>query len=250
MAYEVTNHSDIVKKALDRIASISDIDGRLMVSVPVMYPSGATSTVEVQINRDKCWVSDQGFGHVEAEYLGASEHYAKAAKCAAEEFGVNFDGNAVFALWVPKQRLESAIICVSNASNRAASDAIRTASEQTASRRNDEVFHRIRSIFGPQYVAKSAEIKGRHDTWAASNVVHLPDNHQAIFEYMTPHPSSASNKFFMFSDIKKLSEDISLNVVVTSLSRLSAKSQIVGDVANILELNSSEDSYRKYARAA
>lgn len=144
--FDTTDQMQIVRRALERIASVSDPDGRIMVSVPVMYPSGATSTVEVQINRGKCWVSDQGFGLVEAEYLGATEYYPKAARDAAEAYGVQFDGNAVFALWVPISRIEAAIVCVSNASNRAASEAIRVASEQKSSRRNDEIFERSTRI--------------------------------------------------------------------------------------------------------
>lgn len=248
--FDTKDQMQIVRRALERIASVSDPDGRIMVSVPVMYPSGATSTVEVQINQDNCWVSDQGFGFVEAEYLGATEYYPKAARDAAEAYGVQFDGSAVFALWVPKSRIEAAIVCVSNASNRAASEAIRVASEKKSSRRNDEIFERITSIFGPQIVAKSAEIRGRHVAWPAHNVVSFPDRHQAVFEYMTRHSNSASSKFFMFSDLKQADENMSLNAVVANVSSLDAKAQMVGDVANIISIDSTEDSYRRYARAA
>lgn len=240
----------IVRRALSRIASVGEMDGRITVGVPVMYPSGATSSVEIQINQGKCWVSDMGFGLVEAEYMGATEYYAKAARDASEAYGVEFDGNSVFALWVPIARLESAIVCVANASNRAASEAIRVATDHRAQRRNDQVFDRVRDIFGAKVVAKSAEIKGRHVTWPAHNVVSFPDHHLAVFEYMTKHPNSASSKFFMFTDLRKEDETISLNAVVANVSSLDAKAQMVGDVANILSIDSGEDRYRQYARAA
>ncbi|MBC6404092.1 MAG: hypothetical protein GDA39_03560 [Hyphomonadaceae bacterium] len=293
----------LVEQALHRIASVDVMDGRALVRMPVMYPSGANCSVEVETNKDTCRVSDMGFGLVEAEYTGATEYYAKAARDASQACGTEFDGNAVVALGVPVSRLESAIVCVANASNQAAHEAIRIASDQKSRRRNgevfdqaisvsgeehvaesadiegrgnatrdalnwtareaipcaparqsrresnDEVFDRVIRVFGEESVAKSAEIKGRSTAWKAHNVVTLPSRHLAIFEYMTEHHNSVSNKFFMFSDIRKAHETISLNAVVADVALLGPKTQIVADVANLISINAGEVQYRHYAEA-
>jgi len=115
---------DRVRNALQRIASVRELDGKIAVSLPVMYPSGATVVVEVERNDDRYWVSDMGYGLVEAEMSGAQTFYGKIASRIADDFGIGFDGNAMLALWVASPRLEAAITCVANASNRACSEAI------------------------------------------------------------------------------------------------------------------------------
>ena len=44
------------------------------------------------VNGDNCFVSDFGFGSMEAEMYGAESFYESNAKKAADRFGVGFDG--------------------------------------------------------------------------------------------------------------------------------------------------------------
>ena len=103
--------------------------GRVMLDVPVTYPSGASAVVEIGRNANKIWVSDMGMGLVEAEMMGAVDSYQRLARNKAEEFGVVYNSSAMFVLWAPADRIEGAIICVANASAQAAADAVRHASE-------------------------------------------------------------------------------------------------------------------------
>lgn len=252
MTSSTTNKNLIarVKEALARIASVRESDGRVLVDLPIMYPSGAMAVVEVVRNRDKFWVSDMGHGLLEAEFMAADPYYGRVARKIAEEFSVDFDGNAIFALWVSEGRLEAAIICVANASNKACSEAIRQASEVHARRQNERIFSRIVKVFGERFVTKSAPINGAHASWEAHNVVVLPKDRRAVFEFMSGHPNSVSNKFLMFTDIQKAHPNFALNAVVHSVSELDEKAQIVGDIANIVEINASDDIYKQYAVAA
>jgi hypothetical protein len=239
-----------VREALSNIASVRELDGKMVVNVPVLYPSGASVAVEVEFNRDRCWVSDMGTGKVEAEYLSAADHFSRAASEAAERFSVNFDGYCMFALWVPASRLEAAIVSVANASSVAASEAIRSASEKVQDRRNDQIFQRIKEIFGEKSVAKSVEVTGRHASWNVHNVVLLPDRSRAVFEFMTRHANSVSSKYIMFADMKHSDESFSLNAVVADISSLDSKAQIISDVANIVSLHASDEEISKFARAS
>lgn len=239
-----------LSEALARIASIREVDGATVIDVPIMYPSGATAVIEIERSADRYWVSDMGRGHIECEMAGAQSFYAGIAKRVADDFGVGFDGNAMFALWVPSSRLEAAIVCVANASNRASSDAVRHAIEAKGRIQNDLVFERIRSIFGSRMVSRSAEILGRHAEWEAHNVVVFPDRHRAIFEYMSTHTNSISARFLMFTDIKSADRSVSLNAVVKDIASLDKKGQMIADVGNVIGINASVEQIEKYARAS
>jgi len=241
---------DRVRSALQRLASVRDLDGKVSISLPVMYPSGATVVIEIERNQDRYWVSDMGYGFVEAEMSGAQTFYGKIASRIADDFGVGFDGNAMFALWVASSRLEAAITCVANASNRACSEAILQASEAKTRRQNEKIFERVRDVFGERSVTRSADIAGKHAHWEAHNVVVFPNRHRAVFEHMTAHTTSVSTKFLMFSDIKSVEADISLNAMVRDITALDEKGQMIGDVANILSLSASDEQITEYARAS
>jgi len=225
--------------------------GRVMVDVPITYPSGSSVVVEVEQNADRIWVSDMGMGLVEAEMMAAQDSYQSLARAKADEFGVGYDNSAMFVLWVPSGRLEAAIVCVANASAQAAADAVRSAAEATHRKQSSVVFERIKSVFGARMVSKSVEIRGKRSSWEAHNVVLFPDAHRAIFEPMTMNANSVSSKFLMFSDLREPGmAHYSLNAVVENVKELDAKAQMVGDVANIIDLKASDDVFRQYGAVA
>jgi hypothetical protein len=238
-----------VTEALGRIANWRDSGGRIMIDLPLMYPSGSMVVVDAEQNRDKIWVSDMGQGLVEAEMMGASDSYGSVASKAAKDYGVEYDGNSIFALWVPASRIEAAIVCVANASHTAAADAVRHASEVHSRRHDDMIYERIVRVFGRPIVAKSVEISGLRTVWEAHNVVLFPNGRKAVFEFMTKHPTSVSSKFLKFSDMKSAPLPISLNAVVPDLE-LDPRSQMIGDVANIVTIEAEDDALRGYAEAS
>lgn len=240
-----------VAEAIKRLMSASDTaGGKSLLTLPITYPSGSSVVVEIEQNGDKIWVSDMGMGLVEAEMMAAQDSYQSLARKKAEEFGIAYDNRAMFVLWAPATRLEGAIVCVANASAQAASDAVRHASEVQVKRQAEAVFDRVKRVFGERIVSRSVEIRGRRTAWEAHNVVVFPNAHRAIFEPMTKNANSVSSKFLMFSDLQESGLDLSLNAVVESIGSLDAKAQMVGDVANIIELKSSDEVYRKYGVAA
>lgn len=239
-----------VREAVLRLSSPREMDGRVLIDLPIMYPSGALVVVQIQQSADKILVSDMGHGLIEAELMAADSHYPSAASKAAADYAVKFDGYAIFALWVPVSRIESAIVSVANASSRAAIDAVAKASEVRARDQNERIYERVREIFGARKVSKKQEIIGKHSAWEAHNVIITPNKSLAVFEYMTGHQVSVSSKFFMFSDIRSSNPDISLNAVVKSMSELTEKTKLITDVANIVPVDAPADLYRRYAEAA
>ncbi|MDG4892729.1 hypothetical protein P9272_03920 [Mesorhizobium sp. WSM4976] len=223
---------------------------RVRVSMPVLYPSGSGCTVEIGFSADKVFVSDMAAGHTEAYLAGATDYYDHQAKRAAERFGIGYDGHSIFVLWAPIDRVEGAITAVANASVQAASLAVLKAEEDRERRRNDEVYERVRQIFGAPSVAKIVQLEGRRAVWPAHNVVTLSQGKRAVFEFVSMHANSIANKYMMFSDVAARDEGIALNAVVRSLATLGVKGGMLSDVANVIELTASNDDFLRYARVA
>lgn len=239
-----------IKRAVSRLTATQDDADSVRISVPVIYPSGANSTVEISSIGDTCFVSDMGAGHTEAYLSNASEFYDHQARRVADRFGIGYDGQSIFLLRASIDRIEGAIATVANASVQAASLAILKAEEDKDRRRNDEIFDRIKSIFGAELVSKMKTIDGLRSSWDAHNVVDLPGGRSAVFEFVTSHQNSISNKYMMFSDLKMRASNISLNSVVKSISKISPKAELLADVGNVIEFDAPSDAFLRYASAA
>jgi hypothetical protein len=238
-------------EAVGRLMSVRRGPGeKMLLDLPVVYPSGSSAVVDVEINGDKIWVSDMGMGHTEALMMGAVDSYQHVARGKAAEFGVGYDGGAMFVLWAPVERIEAAISCVANASAQAAADAVRLATEVRHRKQEDAIFEKVTRIFGNRSVTKSYELSGKRSSWEAHNVVRFPNGRGAIFEPMSKQHVSVSSKFLMFSDLREARIGFSLNAVVESIKGLDAKAQMVGDVANILELAAADEVFRQYGEAS
>ena len=239
-----------IRHAVARLMAMQDDFDGIRISVPVIYPSGAMSVVEVSVNNDKCFISDMGVGYTEAMLSNAEEFFKTQAKRAAERFGIGFDGQSIFVLWASIDQMETAIASVANASVQAASLAILKASEDRDVRKNDELYERIRSIFQGSEVQRAADLKGKNVVWHAHNVVVLPAGRVAVFEFVSVHTNSIANKFMMFSDLSMSGRDTSLNAVVKSVETIVLKGSMLADVSNVISLTAPKADFIKYARLA
>lgn len=241
---------DRLSIAVNRLMAIRVEGESARLTVPAIYPSGASASVEITFNGDKCFVSDAGLGHLEAEFHGADEFYAASARNAAHRFGVGFDGFSVFASWSTVDRIESAISLVANASTQAAAVALFSAERERDRRAQEQIYDRISGIFGLQAVNKCMEISGRDATWNAHNVVVMPNRKLAIFEFVRESQNSIANKFMMFSDLARVGDGPSLNSVVKSLERIGKKGAMLADVSNVIELTANDEEFQRFARVA
>ena len=235
--------------AIARLMKITPDGDRARVSVPISYPSGSSAAVEIIFNDGNCFVSDFGLGQMEAEMLGADTYYSAAARKAADRFGVGFDGLSIFKTWASIDRIEGAIMAVSNASAFASGAAIYKAAEEKDRQKNDELFERVSHAFGVNNVAKSYELIGRDAPWDAHNVVLLPTGRRAVFEYVSENQNSIASKFQMFSDLSKSDQNYSLTSVVSNLEKLGRKGVMLADVSTIMALSANDDAYRMRAAA-
>lgn len=216
------------------------------VSLPVQYPSGALTVVQVTLGRTQAHLSDMGAGLWEAEQLCPDTGYAKHAEREAAKRGLRFDGHAVLALEIPISAMAAGLIAVANASAQAASAAVLADSEKRTANRRDEIFERVRFAFPAAHVSKELELPGERATWQAHNVVSLKDNRKAVFEPVSNHTQSISSKFLMLSDLAKRPELI-LNAVFPNRSTIDPKGQMLREVAAIL---GETDEIERYQAAA
>ncbi len=170
--------------AVKRLMDIR-VDGEAArLTVPALYPSGASASLEITFNGEKCFVSDMGAGHMEAEFQGAEEFFGASARHAAQRFGVGFDGLCFFSMWASLDRIEAAISAIASASTQAAAAALFAAERDRERRVQDQMFEKISNIFGRIKVSKSMEVSGKDAKWNAHNVVTLSNSKIAIFEFV------------------------------------------------------------------
>jgi hypothetical protein len=238
---------EAIAVAIGRLVSSRAVGEAAVVSVPVSYPSGTRAAVHVSLSGDKCFVSDCAIGMREAEMTGASDFFDHAAKDAATWFGVGYDGASVFAASAPLDRIEGAIVAVSNASTSAVSRALLRAAEAKERHANTAVYDKVVEVFGRSNVSKHSEIPGREAIWDAHNVVSI-GGRRAVFEFVGEHGNAVASKFLMFSDIVKVANPPTLVSVVSSLSKMSKKANMLGDVSSIIEIGAQKDQFERYAR--
>lgn len=246
---EIVN--DRIEVAVRGLVSNAQFGNKTVVSVPVLFPSGAHAGVEISLNGDDCFVSDAGQGYTEAGNYNASDFYRHSAREACERFGTSYDGLSMFVLKAPIDRIEAAIAAVANSSAVAARDAVERATIEKSSRTNAELFDRFLDFFGEKNVTKTAEIKGKSVTWDAHNVVHFRGA-TSIFEYVADHPTSISSKFMMFSDLHNNSDTpLILNAVLEDVVEVSEKARLIKTVTNnFVPFKASKEQFLQFARAA
>jgi len=123
-----SNLKQDVEEAIKDMVITVRFDKGYIVSLPLMYPSGARACVLVGrgSSQESFLVSDGGKGLDEAHGAGVTEDdYLQAAKSVGDAAGLN-SYMGVIALLAPKHKLQGAIITVANASLKAVDRAINT----------------------------------------------------------------------------------------------------------------------------
>lgn len=249
MKTDASTLKEAIAAAIPRIVSAREYGEASVISVPIMYPSGAFAAVHVSLSRDVCFVSDCALGMQESEMAGASVFFENAARESASWFGVGFDGASVFVAKAPLDRIDGAIVAVANASVSAVHRALSRAAEAKERHANSTVFDLVSDIFGSGNVVRKMDIKGRDAEWTAHNIVTY-NGQRAIFEFVGDHANAIASKYLMFSDLVKIDHAPSLNSVVNSIETMIKKAQMLSDISNVIEISSGKDAFMKYAKAS
>lgn len=197
--------SGTVADAMRKLSRVEHLRGVSLVSMPSLYPSGASVVLEVSSGHNgRFFVSDRGGGHLEAELMGAHRAYGREAERVAEQFGIRFDGRQMFVAEASIGSLPAVLKIVAHCSQFAANATASRMSERVKVDIGAAIYERLVSIFPAKRVAKDAEIKGpsSHE-WHVSALV--TGGRQAIvFDAIADHPTSAVWTVAKFGDLARL----------------------------------------------
>ena len=213
------------------ITGIDSGDG--VVALPQQYPGGAPVVVRIRRDRETFIVSDHGAGFLEAEHLGGPQIYSRIAPRIAEDHGVRYDGNMMFAVEVSREWLANAIVYVGSASRRA----VEATAERMAEERTTHDAVRLKELVRAAFrdnVTFDVEYRGRSTKqWNFAAMVRQTD-HWSLFDLVSPHHVSINSAVVKFQDIVRLDNPPRGIAVLSNLEKM--------DVADISLLSEAASS--------
>lgn len=243
-------HANAVEEAVKKLVRIEEFIGATLVSMPVLYPSGASVMLEISGDHDQYFVSDRAGGYLEAELMGGQRIYAREAARAASGAGIGFDGRNMFFAEAQMSSLPAVMKVVAHCSQIAANSCALRMSEKIKSDIGQRLYERLVAVFSEPRVARDVEVVGAstHD-WRVSAVVSGPHK-KVVFDAVTPHPTSAVWTAAKFGDIARLDPPPSRVAVVSSRKDVGDMIGVISPSATaIIELTASNDAFERLEAA-
>lgn len=246
----VTNSN--LEKIADEVArslSYATIEGRsAFVTTAVTYANGTHAVVRLDQDGDGFFVSDDGYASMNAEMFGGTNQFQRIAGDVAKRFGVSYDQRSFFILRASRNQLPAAVAVIANAS---AVSVERTlyALDRLRVKKSRELFvQRISNAFG-DHAAFDVEYRGSTKAWNVDAVVREHSNVVAIFEFVTPAPSSVAFAHMKVGDISSMLDRPKTAIVLSDYEKTEAPlRQILSSSADlVLSANSDLEAYRAAA---
>ena len=189
-----------VDDAVRRLTNVEHFHAGSLVSMPVTYPSGASVVLEIAAKGGRCFVSDRGGGHQEAELFGALRYFRAEAEGVAARAGIRFDGRDIFVAEVPKEQLRGAMVTVANCSATATKFAALRLADRADRDARDDLYIRLASLYKTRDVQKDPQFTGARHKWRVSVAVLDKVHRPAFFEPVTGVYISAVGTSAKFND--------------------------------------------------
>lgn len=236
--------SEVTKELV--ITGIDSGDG--VIALPQNYPGGAPVVVRIRRDRETFIVSDHGAGYLEAEHLGGPLIYNRLASRIAEEYGVRYDGNMMFALDVGREWIANAIVYVGSASR----SAVEATAERMARERSTNDIARLRDLLRATFkdgATFDVEYRGRSTKqWEFAAMVRRAD-HWSLFDLVSPHHVSINSSIVKLQDVGRLDEAPRGVVVLSNRAKMdTADISLLSEVAaSVVPLEMQEEDLRMAA---
>jgi hypothetical protein len=230
-----------------QLVSVEYVRGSSIVSVPLLYPSGAGAVVKISQHADRYFVSDLGYGYQEAEMLGALRSFTTHARNLADHYGVHFDNQAFFVAQANRDSLKSIITIVANCSVEAASVAALKSAERRYSDDTELLYERLIRVFPREKVAKNVHLIGSssHD-WPIAALVSTGET-PTIFEPVTNHHASVVNASAKFHDFARLEKPPHRVAVVKKLEDMDSYLTLLSQAATVISYDADNQALVKLA---
>lgn len=196
--------SNFADKIVGELVQARRIDRGVVVTTPVLFPSGSHVSVLVSFSGDRCLVSDDGAAYAEADMMGAGEIFRRAARSIADETGLRFNNFEIFEADARLDILPGIIAIVADAAKRA----VHVTAERLARKLDldlkTSIVDKLIDAFGSAHVSVNAAISGASThTWTVDALVRTEHAEIAI-EAVSPSPISVSSAYMKLDDIRRL----------------------------------------------
>lgn len=196
--------SSQVDEAIRRLISAEHFQAGSLITMPVLYPSGSSVVLEITRQQNRCFVSDRGSGHQEAEMMGVLRGYTREAERIAVEAGVRFDGRDMFIAEVEFDNLAAAMEVVANCSQTAVAMCALRASEREVRDARELLFYRLQEVYPNREVIRDATVMGASShQWKMAAMV-KSDARAAVFEAVVNNHISVVGAAAKFHDLARL----------------------------------------------
>lgn len=242
---------DVAEQVARSLSRADLIGNRAFVRTGVLFPSGSVAVVVIEEEGGGWYrVSDLRQGRDEAELAGAAGPYDHRALEVARLSGLALEDGAFVLTRVTAGQLAAAAMAVANASSRALE---RTLS-QTARRPNgtsvDRLVGRLAAAFPGADIARDTELRGASThAWGVDALV-TTGRGLAVFDIVTPHPTSVAFATAKFHDFALLDNDVARIAVVHRKAELGDLLTVVAQAARVIEADASDSVFLQAALAA
>ncbi|WP_395393114.1 hypothetical protein WBP07_18105 [Novosphingobium sp. BL-8A] len=254
LAFDPLTRDDIrdeaVRKAVGSLVRASTWGASYLVTVPMIYPSGAVVGVKITPEAGGYWVSDFAMGYREAEAIDAQRSFGAHAGKAPERYGVEYTVGHEIRMFATERQLTTAIRRVAAASHDAATKAHNSLPEMEAHEIGAVLYQRLRDMFGADHVKGETKIAGASNLdWPFAAEVTLGER-RVLFDAVVPHHSSVVFAKSKFSDIRRLGPETHPVAVVESFAKMSKWLPLISQEAEVIEAGVGEDVLRKVVAEA
>lgn len=240
-----------IDDAVRQLVNAQHFTAGTIITMPVTYPSGSSVTLEV-INQDgRCFVSDRGCAHDEAEMMGTVRYFKAEATRVAEHVGIKFDGQFMFVAEVPIDNVRGALVTVANASADSARAAASKQAENIETEAKEMLYERLSGLYTTSHVDKDAELVGQSNhKWRISVLV----RDRAVnwmFEPVSGHYITAVGTAAKFHDFARLQNPPNRIAVIKSQIDLGDYYGLIAGSANkMITISAPDNEYLSILRAA
>ncbi|MFT4098371.1 MAG: hypothetical protein QM651_14730 [Rhodoblastus sp.] len=240
-----------IDEAVRRLVTVEHFHAGSIVSMPSMYPSGASVLIEISAQAGRVFVSDRGGGYNEAEFMGTTRQFAREAERVAGESGIRFDGRNMFVAEVPIDRVDGAMIAVAHCSAQAAAFAALKAAERHERDVKEAMFEKLADVFGASGFERDIDVIGASNhKWKVDALVR-DASRVVIFNAVTKHYVSATGTAAKFGDFGRLEIAPRRVAVTPSIIGLGDWFGLVNSSSDaIVEISAANDQFIRARSAA
>jgi len=188
--------SDLVKVRLSQ--------NGMRLTTPVLFPSGAHVTLVIHGGPTHYVVSDDGSASYEAELMGASGIFNRAAREVSQKTGVRFNDHELFEIDAPVDRLPGFVAIVADAARMAVEHSAIKLAEHIEAEARLTISDRLISIFGKSAVTPDVRVAGASEhRWKFDASVTSGDR-TVLFALTSPSAMSVASSFLKLDDVRRL----------------------------------------------